>query len=44
MFARPTEDVTFGVMGVVLGLLVEPVKCAKKNGMQGFVKGLGKIP
>ena len=41
---RPIEDITFGVMGAVIGLFVEPVKRAKKNGTKGFVKGLGKIP
>ena len=44
MFVRPIEDVTFRVMGAVLGLFVEPVKRANKNGTKGFVKGLGKIP
>ena len=44
MFVRPIEDVTFGVMGEVLGSLPQPIKRAKKNVMKGLVKGLGKIP
>lgn len=40
---RPIEDITFGVMGAVIGLFVEPVKRAKKDGAKGFVKGLGKF-
>ena len=44
MFVRPIEDITFDVMGAVLGSFAELVKRAEKNGMEGFVKGLGKIP
>merc|ERR1712151_1408947 len=40
IIVRPVEDITFGVMGAVIGLFVEPVKCAKKNGTKGFAKGL----
>lgn len=43
LVVRPVEDITFGVMGAVIGLFVEPVKRAKKDGPTGLVKGLGKV-
>lgn len=39
MISRPVHDIVFGVLSAATGVLTEPYRGAKKNGLVGFAKG-----
>ena len=39
MISRPVHDIVFGVLSSSTGLLTEPYRGAKNNGLKGFAKG-----
>jgi hypothetical protein len=41
IFTRPLHDIVFGVISASTGLLTEPYRGAKRNGVVGFGKGVG---
>jgi len=41
MISRPFHDIAFGVVSATSGLVSEPYRGAKENGLAGFTKGAG---
>eukprot|EP00956_Cyclotella_meneghiniana_P043340 scaffold265390_cov152-Cyclotella_meneghiniana.AAC.1 len=41
MVTRPVHDIVFGVISATTGVITEPYRGAKSNGVVGFSKGVG---